>query len=189
MGVYRMQKGSASDAICSTALVASRESWPGIATDDIVTGAAGIVRIINSEFRMIKDVESLNPKLDLTGFGDPKMLGQGHIEVNLSRVIDKISTGVAESKSSGSYKLRRVLKQGSKTLRDIKKTWDRLNWSGLSQSFHYVRIGGGDPEVTADPGIVSEGNTGIADRVDDTEWCARVQQRYTREFPALQNLL
>lgn len=188
MGVYRMQKGSASDAVCATALVASRESWAGIATDDIVTGAAGIVRIINSEFRVIKDVESLNPKLNLTAFGDPKMLGQSHIEVNLSRVIQKISTGVAESKSPGSYKLRRVLKQRSKTLRGI-KTWDRLNWSWFSKSFHYIRIGRGDPEVTADPGIVSEGNTGIADRVDNAEWCARVQQRYTREFPALQNSL
>src|ERR1700729_2748433 len=131
MGVDRVQERRSGDAIGSAALIASRIRWPGIATYDIVAGAAGVIGIVNPELRVIENVEGLRTKLKLARLGDPEMLRESHIEIYLMGVVQEITASIAEGQPSGCHKLRRVSQKRTKALEIVCR---------LRHPPHHVRI-------------------------------------------------
>lgn len=91
MSVKRVQEGSSGDAIWPTVRhKTSRIFRTGVATDDVVSAAAGIVGIVNPKLCMVEDVKKLCPKLNLTGLGNFEVFQEGHVEVETAGVVQKV---------------------------------------------------------------------------------------------------
>src|SRR5215469_12500968 len=116
--IYRMQKGRAGDAIGSAVCPEPRRiNRTGVTSDHVVTASAGIVRIVNTELGMVKDVESFHTELNLARFRDLDVLGQGHVKVQTTRIIEKIPARISESQPARRHKLRGIAQQWPKALR------------------------------------------------------------------------
>src|SRR5208283_3387352 len=100
-----MQERGSRNAVRAAGFKASRIGRPGITADDVIARAPGIIRIIDTEFRVVKHVESLSAKFKLAGLGYLETLGQCHIEIELRRIVEKVTAGVAEGKSARRHKL------------------------------------------------------------------------------------
>lgn len=148
MCIERVQEGRARDAICSSnSLKAGGIDWTGIATDNIVAGAAWIVWVIYSELSVIENIEELRAELNLAGLRDLKMLEQRQIEVQAAGIVQEVSPGIAKGQSPWSHKLRGISDKWTEAL-DIPRRFE--------QSLHYVRIGGRDAQPAGNSGIVSK---------------------------------
>src|SRR5215471_9452251 len=105
MGVHWMQKRGSGNAVGCRAFVPRREGRTAVTTDDVVSGAAGIVRIVDAEFGVIEDVEGLGAKFQLSCFRYSETFGEGHVEIDLTRVVQKIPAGISKIKSTRGDKL------------------------------------------------------------------------------------
>src|SRR4029077_3545176 len=133
MRIQRVQKGSSSDAIGSSALKTRGVHRTGIATDRVVSTAARVIRIVDPELRVIKNVEGLSTELKLAGLPDLEMLQHRHVPVHATRIIQKVPACVSEREPSRSHKLRRIADERTKAARII---------AGRRQSIHHVRVRG-----------------------------------------------
>src|SRR5437879_5255720 len=114
MRIERVQKGSSSDAVNSASLKARGIVRAGIATGDVISTAARVIGIVDSELSVIKNIKGLGAELQFAGLADLEALQQRHVKVQLVGIIQKVATGVAESESSGSDELRRIFQQRTK---------------------------------------------------------------------------
>lgn len=176
MGIEWVQERRSRDAIGCAALVSSGIRRPGIAADHVIARAAGIIRVVNPELRVVENVERFRTKFHLTSLGDPEMLGQRHIEIYLAWVVQKISASVAESQPAGSHKLRGVPEKRTKALQIVRR---------LRHSLHNVGIRRGNSQIAGDSGVVGNGYPGIARSIDNAERRTGMQERYTGNFPAI----
>jgi hypothetical protein len=116
MRIERVEERCPGNAIGSAALESGGIRGAGIATDDVVSGAAGVIGIVDSELRVIENVESLGPELELAGLANLEMLEQRHVEVRAARIIQEVASGVAKGEAARSDKLGRIADEGAKTL-------------------------------------------------------------------------
>jgi hypothetical protein len=109
MGVQRVQKAGPGYAISTAcALETRRIGRPGIATDDVVSRAARVIRIVDTVLGVVEDIEELSPKFQTAGFGRFEMPQQCHIEVDAAWVVEKVSSSIAEGEPTRCDKLRWV---------------------------------------------------------------------------------
>ena len=105
MRVNRVQERSSGDAVSAASFVAGRIRWSGIATDDVIAGATGIIRVINPELGIVKDIEGFSSKFELAGFGNLEVLGEGYIKADATGIVQGVAAGIAESKPAGGDEL------------------------------------------------------------------------------------
>ena len=108
MGVDRVQERSSADAIGLAAFEPRGIYGTGVAAYYIISGAAGVIWIVDAELRVIKNVKSLGTEFQLSGLANLEMLEQSHIEVGASRIVEEVASGVAESEAARSDKLGRI---------------------------------------------------------------------------------
>src|SRR5215469_9326096 len=124
MRIQGVQKTSSGNAICSSfCLKTSGVQRAGIATNHVVARAAWIIRIIDTELRVVEDVESFDTKFDLAGLCHFEVFQQRQVEIHAIRIIEEVPAGIPKGESPGSYKLRRIAKQRTETLRIVKRSW------------------------------------------------------------------
>ena len=98
MRIHRVQKGSAGHAIHSTTFVASGVCRPRVATDDVVARAAGIIRVVYSEFGVIENVERLRTKLQrVSFFRHAEVFMRREVPEEAARADHCVAAGIAES--------------------------------------------------------------------------------------------
>ena len=159
-----MKEGSTGNAIRSTNSLESRGVvGSGIATNYVISEAAGVIQIEDAELRVVEDVKGLGAKLHTDAFCHFEMLQQRQIGVEAAWIVEKVPAGISESKSSRSDKLRRISQQRTETLRIA---------SWRERSTHYIRIRGGDAETAGYSSIVGEGNPSVAGTINDRKWRA-----------------
>ena len=148
MCIERMQKRCARDAICSsTGLKAGGILRARIATDDIVSATAGIVRVVDSKLGMIENIEKLCAELEVAGFFDLKVFYQRHVEVQAAGIIQKISARIPKSQAPRRYKFRCISQERTKALNVVQ---------GLRQSTNYIGIGFRNTQPAGYSGIIGE---------------------------------
>src|SRR5208337_3720707 len=153
MSIDGVQEGSPGDAIGSATAEPGGIHRAGIAADDVVSSAARVIDIVDSELSMIENIKSLSPELKFTGLADLEMFQHRQIEVGAPRIIEDVPAGIAEGEPPRSHKLGRIADERAKASRIV---------AGRRQSMHNVGVGGGDAEPTGDAGIVGHGNAGVA---------------------------
>src|SRR5450755_4143508 len=114
MRIERMQKRSSSNAISSATPKSGGINGAGITTDYVVAAAAGVIRVIDAELSVIKNIEAFSPELQLAGFSDLEMFQQGHVEVQAPGIGQEIPPRVPEGESPRSDKLGRIAQELAK---------------------------------------------------------------------------
>ena len=130
MGIERVQERGPGDAIGSATLKSGGIIRAGIATDNVVSCAAWIIRIVDSKLSVIENVKSLSTKLKLAGFADFEMLQQSHVEVHAAWIIQEVAASVAEGEPAGSHKWRWIANERAKALRVIARRSSPFTTSG-----------------------------------------------------------
>jgi len=131
-------------------------------------------------FSVIDNIEILSTELNLASLGELKVPEQRHIEVPAAGIIQEVSASIAKGQSSRRYKLRWITQQWAKALRIVRR---------FGQSIQYVGVRGCDAETAGNSSVVGERNTGIASAVDDSERRTRLNDRYSRDLPATENVV
>src|ERR1700751_3314606 len=112
MRINGVEERGTGNAICpSGSHETSRVGRPCITADHIVSSTARVIRIINTELCLIEDVECFSSEFHLAELGYLEMFQQSDIEVYASWIVQEISTGVAKSQPTWSYKLRRITEE------------------------------------------------------------------------------
>ena len=92
-----MQERRSCDTVgAPSRLKASGIHGPPVATDNVVSAAARIVGIVDSELGVIEDVKKLRAKLKLARFSDLKTFQQRHIEIEAAGIIQEVTAGIAK---------------------------------------------------------------------------------------------
>ena len=105
MRIERMQEGSPSGTVDSGSAESRRVLWACITTDNIVTAATGIIRIVDSKLRVIKQIERLRTKLKCAAFSNRKAFQECDVEIESRRIVEKVPARITESETSGSHEL------------------------------------------------------------------------------------
>ena len=109
MGIERVQKGSPGYAVwASFCLEPGGIIGTRVATDDVVSTAARVIRIVDTKLSVIKNIKGLSSELYLAGLADLEMFQQRHVEVQAPGIIQEIPARVPESESARSHKLGRI---------------------------------------------------------------------------------
>ena len=133
MRIQRMQERGAGYAIRASARLKARGiERSGIATDHIVSAALRIVRVVDSKFGVIENVEELCPKLELTAFCHFEMLQQRHVKVQAAGIVQEVSSRISEGQAARGDKLGRISQQWSEALQTVRRR---------RQAVYYIRIG------------------------------------------------
>src|SRR5208337_747 len=105
MRIERVQERGPGDAIGSAALKPCGIRRAGIATNDVISSAARVFRIIDSKLSVIKNVKGLSPELKLAGLPDLEMFQHRQVEVHAPRIIQEVPARVSEGEPPRSHKL------------------------------------------------------------------------------------
>ncbi len=178
MRIDRVQERSPGDAIGSAAPKPSRIQRAGIATNDVISTAARVIGIVDSKLSVIENVKGLGTELKLAGLPDLEMFQQRHIEVHAPRIVQEVPARISEGEPARSHKLRRIADEWAKAFRIVARR---------GQSTHNVGVRGRDAKPAGNPGVVGQGNTGVAGAVDHRERRARLKKRCSRKLPAVEN--
>jgi len=88
MGIEGMEKARSRNAVSTPcALETRRIGRTGVATHDVVSRAARVIRIIDTELGMVENVEKLGPEFQLAGLSRFEIPKEGHVEVDAARII------------------------------------------------------------------------------------------------------
>jgi len=133
MGIHGMQEGVAGKAT----RIAGRVVRASVAGYRVTAGVA-FVRIVDAELGVIENVERFHAELEIAAFRDFEVLQEGNIEVQTTRVVHKIASGISKSKTFGSGECCRIAQDGAKTL--IVISTERSCFVRVSD---HIRIGSG----------------------------------------------
>src|SRR5580700_7219205 len=178
MRIQRVQKGGAGNAVGAAALKAGGIHGTRIATDDVVTAAARIIGIVDSKLRVIKNIESLRPKLKLAALPNLDVLKNGKVKVEASGIVQIVTASVSEREPPRSHKLRRIADERAETFGIVEGRW---------QTFQYVGVRGRNTQAAGNAGVVGHGNARVSGTVDHRKRRARLSQRYSRKLPTVEN--
>ena len=157
MRIQRVQERSSIHAIASASTKSGGIKRARIATDHVVSTAARVIRIVDSELSVIKNIEGLSPELKTGGLVDIEMFQQCRVEVQAVRIIEIVASCISKGEPPRRHKLRWIIDERAKAPRIVAWVW---------KSRGYVWIGGRDAEPFGDSGIVGERNAGITRAVD-----------------------
>src|SRR5579863_6275546 len=180
MCIQRVQEGSSGDAIGSSALKPGRVDRTGVTTDYVVSAAARIVGIVNPELSVIENIEGLGTEFKLSRFPDLKVFQQREVEVQTAWIIQEIPARIPEGEPARGHKLGRIAKQRAKAPAVVER---------LGQSTQNIGVGSRDAEPARYPGVVGQGNAGVAGAVDHRVRRPRCIQRNAGKFPAFDESL
>jgi hypothetical protein len=103
VGVHRMKKRITRKTIYS-ASASGRiiRSGGAIAANHVVAGVAGVRWVIDSELRVVEDVEGLGAELEISLAENFEMFQEGNVEICASGVIERIAPAVSERQAAWS---------------------------------------------------------------------------------------
>lgn len=82
MGIERMQERSTGQAICSTfRCETSRVYGSCITTNHVVAAASRIIRVVDTELRLVENIECLETQFELATLVYFKMTSQSDVEI------------------------------------------------------------------------------------------------------------
>ena len=164
--IQRMQKGRARNAVSSAALKARRIHGSGITAGNVIPTAARIIRVVDSKLGLVEDIEKLRPKLKFARLTYFETLQQGQVEIQPIGVIQKVPTGISKGQPPRRNELGRIQQNWADAGRvspgDIFGDTGRGGYTAC-----HVRVGGGDPKATRNPGVIGERDAGVASAVND----------------------
>src|ERR1700678_4248196 len=86
-------------AACQAQRISRRAVRPAVARDDVVARNSRTTGIVNLELRVVENVEPFKAQLERVFLVDRNVLYEGRVEIEPSRIVHRIATGVAESKA------------------------------------------------------------------------------------------
>src|SRR5271168_1871324 len=178
MGIHRVKEATSGDAI-RTRTGASR--WiqrsgktgsvirSTIATDDVITRVSDI-RIIDSELRVVEEVERFHAKLGIAALRYFEVLQKVQVKVDAMWIVQKVTPGIPERQPPWRDEHIWVSEKRTETFRVMSFIW---RGCGIS-----CQVGvGARTCAIRDSGVVQDGDPCAAPPVNNTERRARLKDR------------
>src|SRR5215469_3056001 len=183
MGIHRMKEGVAGQTVDATASRCGIVGTGGtVATNDVVTGVAGMRGVINSELRVVEDIECLGSELQISLLAeDFEMFQQREIEIYAAGIVERIATAISERQSARSEVGCWVVKERPESLCYESSFVGKLT-ARIANTIG-VRTGS---KVVGHPTIVRDPNSARASSIDYAKWCAGLKNSDSGKLPSAQ---
>src|SRR5277367_986522 len=180
MRIERVQERRTGHAIGSIASESRGINRPAITTDDVVARTPWVIRIVNSELRVIENIERFSAELQFSRLANLEMFQQRHVKVDATGIVQEIPARISKREAAWRYKLRRIADERPKAFRIANRRLLPLD---------NIRKRSRDPESAGNSGIVGQRNPSIAGAVDHGERSTGLKQGYAGKLPSVENAI
>ena len=183
VGIHRMKEGVTGQTVDATPSRGGIVGTGGaVATNDVVTGIAGMRGVIKSELRVVEDVECLGSELQISLLAeDFEMFQQRKIEIYAAGIVERIATAISERQSARSDVGCWVVKERPEGLCYESSLVGKLT-ARVANTIG-VRTGS---KVVSHATVVRHPNSAWTSSIDHAKWCAGLKNSDSRKLPSAQ---
>src|ERR1700722_8154935 len=181
VGIHGMQErvtGHAVDAPAPGRGIAGRSA--AITPYDVISRVAGMRWIVDSELRVVENIEGLGAEFEIALAEDLEMFQEGHVEIDAAGIVGGVAAAIAERQATRSHLHAAILTEGSK---GTGAGWNRANAAVHIADAVGVRAG---TKIIRDAPVVRNAGAAGTAAVDNAEGCSGLIDGDAGPLPAPQ---